>query len=107
MERPCITADFRARPADFTDAFARAWFKLTHRDLGPRSRYLGEARGPPLSPPPSAFYLLNIIILPKRWPGIIYTSMGILPRKHVSTQCGGIIHASHGTPWHVTTEYDM
>ena len=32
---------FRADPAHFADAFARAWFKLCHRDMGPRVRYLG------------------------------------------------------------------
>ncbi|WP_107852392.1 catalase/peroxidase HPI [Oceanimonas marisflavi] len=32
---------FRQDPAYFADTFARAWFKLTHRDLGPKSRYLG------------------------------------------------------------------
>jgi len=74
VERPCITAEFRARPAEFTDAFARAWFKLTHRDLGPRSRYLGGARGPgPAAVPVTLGVLptmpLNIIILPKTRPG--------------------------------------
>jgi catalase-peroxidase len=32
---------FRANPEQFADAFARAWFKLTHRDMGPKVRYLG------------------------------------------------------------------
>ncbi len=36
-----ISRRFMANPAEFADAFARAWFKLTHRDLGPRARYLG------------------------------------------------------------------
>ncbi len=36
-----IARHFRDNPDEFTDAFARAWFKLTHRDMGPRSRYLG------------------------------------------------------------------
>ena len=36
-----ILEKFRADPAYFADAFARAWFKLTHRDMGPRTRYLG------------------------------------------------------------------
>jgi len=37
-----ISQDFYANPEKFADAFARAWFKLTHRDLGPKSRYLGN-----------------------------------------------------------------
>ncbi len=41
-----IAKRFLESPADLEDAFARAWFKLTHRDMGPRSRYLG-----PLVPP--------------------------------------------------------
>ncbi|MEG2804761.1 catalase/peroxidase HPI [Stenotrophomonas sp.] len=36
-----ISRRFLAEPQAFADAFARAWFKLTHRDMGPRSRYLG------------------------------------------------------------------
>ncbi|HEY1139654.1 MAG TPA: catalase/peroxidase HPI, partial [Lysobacter sp.] len=36
-----ISRRFLERPDEFADAFARAWFKLTHRDMGPRSRYLG------------------------------------------------------------------
>ncbi len=36
-----IALRYRDNPALFADAFARAWFKLTHRDMGPRSRYLG------------------------------------------------------------------
>ncbi|MDI9586396.1 MAG: catalase/peroxidase HPI [Acidobacteriota bacterium] len=36
-----IAKRFRDNPEEFADAFARAWFKLTHRDMGPRSRYLG------------------------------------------------------------------
>ncbi|MBL0624375.1 catalase/peroxidase HPI [Aeromonas veronii] len=36
-----IAERFRDEPAAFSDAFARAWFKLTHRDMGPKSRYVG------------------------------------------------------------------
>ncbi|MCW3816163.1 catalase/peroxidase HPI [Micromonospora sp. DR5-3] len=36
-----ISRRFLANPAEFADAFARAWFKLTHRDMGPVARYLG------------------------------------------------------------------
>ena len=36
-----ISRRFYAHPDEFADAFARAWFKLTHRDMGPRARYLG------------------------------------------------------------------
>ncbi|MGK2966133.1 MAG: catalase/peroxidase HPI, partial [Tepidiformaceae bacterium] len=37
-----ISKRFFENPDEFADAFARAWFKLTHRDMGPRSRYLGS-----------------------------------------------------------------
>jgi catalase-peroxidase len=36
-----ISRRFLENPDDFSDAFARAWFKLTHRDMGPKTRYLG------------------------------------------------------------------
>jgi catalase-peroxidase len=37
-----ISRRYHANPQAFADAFARAWFKLTHRDMGPRARYLGR-----------------------------------------------------------------
>jgi len=37
-----ISRRFYENPLEFADAFARAWFKLTHRDMGPRARYLGN-----------------------------------------------------------------
>jgi catalase-peroxidase len=37
-----ITSRWRENPEEFSNAFARAWFKLTHRDLGPQTRYLGK-----------------------------------------------------------------
>jgi catalase-peroxidase len=37
-----ISRHFHQNPQEFHDAFARAWFKLTHRDMGPRARYLGK-----------------------------------------------------------------
>ena len=36
-----VVERFRAKPAEYELAFAKAWFKLTHRDMGPRARYLG------------------------------------------------------------------
>ncbi len=37
-----ISRHFHQNPTEFADAYARAWFKLTHRDMGPRARYLGK-----------------------------------------------------------------
>ena len=37
-----VSRHFHEHPDEFADAFARAWFKLTHRDMGPRARYLGQ-----------------------------------------------------------------
>ena len=37
-----IARHFKENPAEFADAFARAWFKLLHRDMGPKARYLGS-----------------------------------------------------------------
>jgi catalase-peroxidase len=37
-----IAKRFHEHPAEFADAFAKAWYKLTHRDMGPRARYLGK-----------------------------------------------------------------
>jgi len=37
-----VTQRFLENPSEFEDAFARAWFKLTHRDMGPRARYVGS-----------------------------------------------------------------
>ncbi|TDQ13610.1 catalase-peroxidase [Algoriphagus boseongensis] len=37
-----VSRHFYENPEEFADAFARAWFKLTHRDMGPKSRYLGS-----------------------------------------------------------------
>ncbi|OEF25579.1 catalase/peroxidase HPI [Vibrio rumoiensis] len=37
-----ISRRFLKNPLEFADAFARAWFKLTHRDMGPKARYLGQ-----------------------------------------------------------------
>ena len=36
-----ISEHFHKNPNEFQDAFARAWFKLLHRDMGPRTRYIG------------------------------------------------------------------
>src|ERR1700759_1679791 len=41
-ENEKISLRFLEHPEQFADVFARAWFKLTHRDMGPRERYLGK-----------------------------------------------------------------
>ena len=51
-----ISRRFHENPEELADAFSRAWFKLTHRDMGPRSRYLGKEvpkGGTPLAGPDS------------------------------------------------------
>jgi catalase-peroxidase len=42
-----ISRRFQANPAELADAFAKAWYKLLHRDMGPISRYLGPSVAPP------------------------------------------------------------
>ena len=58
-----ISRRFFEHPDQFADAFAKAWFKLTHRDMGPRSRYLGKLvpKAPQLwqDPVPAATYKLS------------------------------------------------
>jgi catalase-peroxidase len=58
-----ISRRFLEHPDQFADAFAKAWFKLTHRDMGPRSRYLGKLvpKAPQLwqDPIPASTYKLN------------------------------------------------
>jgi catalase-peroxidase len=50
-----ISRRFHQNPAEFKDAFARAWFKLTHRDMGPRARYVG-----PLAPTEELIWQDNV-----------------------------------------------
>jgi catalase-peroxidase len=58
-----ISRRFLEHPDEFADAFAKAWFKLTHRDMGPRSRYLGKLvpKAPQLwqDPIPASTYKLS------------------------------------------------
>jgi catalase-peroxidase len=58
-----ISRRYYENPEEFADAFARAWFKLTHRDMGPRARYLGpEVPAEDFiwqDPVPAADYVLN------------------------------------------------
>jgi catalase-peroxidase len=62
-----ISRRFHQNPQEFADAFARAWFKLTHRDMGPRPRYLGSLV--PAEPP----------MAPANWRGMIDR---VSPRKN-------------------------
>jgi catalase-peroxidase len=62
-----ISRRFLANPAEFADAFARAWFKLTHRDMGPKSLYKGKLVPKetliwqdPISGPPSTISTADI-----------------------------------------------
>lgn len=69
-----ISRRFLENPDEFADTFARAWFKLTHRDMGPRSRYLGPDIPTEVLPwqdpiPPINYPIINendIIVLKER-----------------------------------------
>jgi catalase-peroxidase len=67
LEYGKISRRFYENPDEFADAFARAWFKLTHRDMGPPSRYLGpEVPEEALiwqDPVPAANYELNAAVV--------------------------------------------
>ncbi|WP_261817933.1 catalase/peroxidase HPI [Vibrio gallicus] len=84
-----ISARFHKHPELFADAFARAWFKLTHRDMGPKSRYLGEEvpsenliwQDPLPSQPSDAINLDDIQLLKQK---IAATSLSITERVYTA-----------------------
>ncbi|CAG8877916.1 unnamed protein product [Penicillium nalgiovense] len=100
-----IARRFLANPDEFADAFARAWFKLLHRDMGPRARWLGPEIPKDVSlwedPIPASTYALidngDIIALKNE-----ILSTGIEPTKLIATAW-----ASASTFRGVTSDWDV
>ena len=85
-----ISRRFYEHPLEFADAFARAWFKLTHRDLGPRSRYLG--------PEVPAEELIWQDPLPAAKPPLV-SETDIINLKKKITESGLSVAQLAGTAW--------
>jgi catalase-peroxidase len=85
-----ISRRFYEHPLEFADAFARAWFKLTHRDLGPRSRYLG--------PEVPAEELIWQDPLPAAKPPLV-SETDIVHLKKKITESGLSVSQLAGTAW--------
>jgi catalase-peroxidase len=85
-----ISRRFYEHPLEFADAFARAWFKLTHRDLGPRSRYLG--------PEVPAEELIWQDPLPAAKPPLV-NEADIVSLKKKITESGLTVAQLAGTAW--------
>jgi catalase-peroxidase len=91
-----ISRRFFENPTEFADAFARAWFKLTHRDMGPRSRYLG------------AEVPQEVLIWQDPIPEITYTAIDdsdIATLKNTIAHSGLSISALVSTAWASASTY--